>query len=142
MPSIRTATPRDVPGIATVVEQVFGEVVELEYCRQLISRGQQYVYVAVDAASVLGFVSAFLSSPGDTGHRWEVDLLAVRQSNQRNGLGLRLLHASSEQAHAANAVSFSLYRIMEMSLLFIGHTQGLVMRSSFRLLRIKSFCRS
>ena len=83
---IRRATPQDVKGIATVVQDVWEQAIDLEVCHSQIKDDTCAVWVATEgegtSGEVAGFVSAFLTIGQDEVRRWEVDLLAVRRASR------------------------------------------------------------
>jgi L-amino acid N-acyltransferase YncA len=100
---VRRARLSDTEGIADVAKAVWGQDILSDVCEAQIEGNASALWVATEEAdrrhpaddpqpgTVIGFGSAFLTL-GARGHRrWEVDLVAVRQDNQGQGLGTQLI---------------------------------------------------
>ncbi len=115
MISLRRATGADIEGIATVVREVWKQEILPDVCRAHIEDDTCALWVATQDGEVVGFASALLTVAPDTG-RWEIDLLGVRRSNQRQGLGTRLIRHVSEagQQHGVS-LSRALVRVENLA---------------------------
>lgn len=100
MVEIRPAQVDDVAGIAAVIQDVWDDDIDQTNCQNLIDRKIQSVHVVMDQAEVAGFVSGFLTTSHEGIRRWEVDLIAIRKQNQRQGLAPQLLAAAWQDALA------------------------------------------
>jgi ribosomal protein S18 acetylase RimI-like enzyme len=90
-------TLRDAQGLIEVDGETFHQCrYTPDYLVQLLSEPGQWAAVALDGASVVGFVSAF-ATQSLAGRRWEVDELAVRPAYQGRALGTRLVALAVEQ---------------------------------------------
>jgi N-acetylglutamate synthase-like GNAT family acetyltransferase len=93
---LREATPADIPGIAAVVRDAWGQDILPDVCEAQTRCQACALWVAAEGDNVTGFVSAFLTVDKDGKRRWEVDLLAVRHANQGQRLGQQLVEAACE----------------------------------------------
>ncbi len=100
MIKIREATPADIPGIATVVHDTWGQDILPDVCTAQIDRDACALWVAAEGEDIAGFVSAFLTMDRKGTRRWEIDLLAVRSTSQGQRLGQRLVEAACQDAKA------------------------------------------
>jgi ribosomal protein S18 acetylase RimI-like enzyme len=91
---IRRAALEDVQGIATVIQDVWEQVIDVEVCHSQIKDKTCVIWVAIEEDKVAGFVSAFLTVGQNEVRRWEVDLLAVRQASRGQRLGQKLVEAT------------------------------------------------
>ncbi|MBN1813184.1 MAG: GNAT family N-acetyltransferase, partial [Anaerolineae bacterium] len=91
---LRKATPADVPGIASVVNDAWRQDILPDVCESQTHCQTCALWVAADGDDVAGFVSTFLTMDKDGKCRWEVDLLAVRHASQGQRLGQRLVEAA------------------------------------------------
>lgn len=66
------------------------------YLKALFSAPDHRAFVAVDSLQVVGFVEGFLTLSEDGLLRWEVDLLGVATGYQGQGIGTRLVAASTQ----------------------------------------------
>jgi L-amino acid N-acyltransferase YncA len=98
---LHKATPADVPGIAAVVRDAWGQDILPDVCEAQTRCQACALWVAAEEDDVAGFASAFLTADKDGKRRWEVDLLAVRHASQGQRLGQRLVEAAcaDERAH-------------------------------------------
>ncbi|KAB2906300.1 MAG: GNAT family N-acetyltransferase [Anaerolineae bacterium] len=103
MANIQRARADDVPGIAEVIKTVWNIDIDVPYAQELLSDQKQHAWVAVEAGQVIGFVSSFLNSVMGGVRRWEVDLLAVAPSAWGNGLGQKLIEATTQDARTYHA---------------------------------------
>jgi ribosomal protein S18 acetylase RimI-like enzyme len=96
---IREAVPADIPGIAAVVRDIWGQDILPDVCEAQTRCQECALYVATEGEDVAGFVSAFLTLDKDGNRRWEVDLLAVRPASR----GQRLVEAAcaDERSHGS-----------------------------------------
>ncbi|MBN1218536.1 MAG: GNAT family N-acetyltransferase [Anaerolineae bacterium] len=94
MMKIRRAIPEDAGGLATVVQEVWGQAIDLRTCHSQIKSDTGAIWVAVEGKEIAGFVSAFLTVSRDGVRRWEVDLLAVRPVYRGQQLGQKLVKAT------------------------------------------------
>jgi len=103
MTEIRRAVSEDVAGIAMIVQDVWQQEIDLEVCRGQLEDSSGAIWVAAEAGAIVGFVSAFLTVDQAGLRRWEVDLLAVRQTSRGYGLGQKLVAATwgDAQRHQA-----------------------------------------
>jgi ribosomal protein S18 acetylase RimI-like enzyme len=96
--TVRRATLEDVEGIATVIQDVWEQPIDVEVCHSQIKNETCAVWVATEgdgtSGEVAGFVSAFLTIGQDGARRWEVDLLAVRRASRGQRLGQKLVEAT------------------------------------------------
>ena len=88
---IRRAATDDAEGIGAVVHDVWGEEILPEVCQAQIEDDGSTLWVAERKNKILGFVSAFLTVDQAGERRWEMDLVAVRPTDQSKGLGQRLI---------------------------------------------------
>jgi L-amino acid N-acyltransferase YncA len=99
---IRKARALDIEGIADVVKDVWEQQILPDVCEAQIVGASSALWVATDdadeypagerhAGAVIGFVSAFLTADAWGHRRWEVDLVAVRQDGQGQGLGTQMI---------------------------------------------------
>jgi ribosomal protein S18 acetylase RimI-like enzyme len=94
-------TWRDAQGLVEVDGETFHQCHYTPgYLVQLLSEPGQWAAVALDGATVVGFVSAF-ATQSLAGRRWEVDELAVRPAYQGRGLGTRLVASALQQGAVA-----------------------------------------
>jgi L-amino acid N-acyltransferase YncA len=108
MITVRKAEPADVPGIGDVIRDAWKQDILPDVCEAQTRCQACALYVAAEGDDVAGFVSAFLTVDKDGKRRWEVDLLAVRHTNQRQRLGQRLVEAAcaderAQDVHLARA---------------------------------------
>lgn len=94
MADIHQAAPEDIAGIATVVREVWQREIDLDLCRSQIEDNSSAIWVASEELTIAGFVSSFLTVEGEGMCRWEVDLLAVRQTGRGQRLGQKLVEAT------------------------------------------------
>lgn len=92
MPDIRLAQIDDAEAVHRILQETWSESLLFDVFADHISSPAQQVFVAVDAAEVVGFLSAFLvSSPVP---RWEIDLIIVRSASQGKGIGTSLIQVA------------------------------------------------
>jgi ribosomal protein S18 acetylase RimI-like enzyme len=106
--TIRRADPADIAGIAEVVREIWDQEILPGVCQVQIDGDASALLVAVEErppARVVGFVSAFVTIDPRDGRRWEVDLLAVRQDLQGQGLGTRLIVEAGQEGEATGTSS-------------------------------------
>jgi ribosomal protein S18 acetylase RimI-like enzyme len=104
MVKIRHATTADITGIEDVVQAVWNdETVLPEVAEAQIEHPDASLWVADDDGQIAGFVSGFLTTSYEGEKRWDVDLIAVRPSDQSEGLGRSLIATIwiDAQAHEA-----------------------------------------
>ena len=89
MLDIRLARPDDAQAVHLILQKAWGDSLLFDMFINHISSSEHQVFVAVDAGKIAGFLSAFLL-PTQT-PRWEIDLLAVRLTSQRKGIGTSLI---------------------------------------------------
>lgn len=106
MANIQRARAEDVDGIAEVIRNVWKLEIDVPYVQKLINSKKQLSWVAIDEGKVCGFVSSFLTTVQGGVRRWEVDLLAVEPAAQGQGLGPKLVEATTQDGKAFN-VKFS-----------------------------------
>jgi N-acetylglutamate synthase-like GNAT family acetyltransferase len=94
MITMRKATPADVPGIATVTRDVWGQDILPDVCEEQTHCQVCALYIVEEAGDIAGFVSAFLTVDNVGNRRWEVDLLAVRPASQGQRLGQQMVEAA------------------------------------------------
>lgn len=95
--AIRPARREDADGIAAVLQELWCQDLEIDVFHAHLTDECCAVWVATENGEVVGFLSAFLTQR-DNVRRWEVDLLAVRHTSQRKGLGGKLVEATREDA--------------------------------------------
>jgi GNAT superfamily N-acetyltransferase len=93
--AIRMATAGDAPGIAAVAASVWPEEpLDAATIATLLPEPMRCTHVAVQGATIVGFVDGFITRASDGTARWEVDLLAVSPRAQGRRLGRSLVAAS------------------------------------------------
>jgi ribosomal protein S18 acetylase RimI-like enzyme len=97
---IREAIPADIPGIAAVVRDIWGQDILPDVCTAQIDRDACALWVTAEGEDIAGFISAFLTLDRKGTRRWEIDLLAVRRASQGQRLGQRLVEAACQDAEA------------------------------------------
>jgi len=105
MVKIRHATPADIAGIEEVVKAVWAdETVLPEVAEAQIAQPDASLWVADVDGQIAGFVSGFMTMSYENEKRWDVDLIAVRPSDQSEGLGRSLIATvwTDAQAHSAD----------------------------------------
>ncbi len=113
---LRRAVVSDVEGIGDVVREVWGQEILPDVCRAQIEDVECELWVAEGDDDVLGFISAFLTVDGDGHRRWEMDLVAVRPSQQGRGLGQRLIRRACQGAVRLDAaVARALIRLSNVA---------------------------
>lgn len=105
MIGFRLAQAQDVEAIGLLIEQCLNETPN----RVQIGAGigpavARAVTLAVNNEEVVGFVAGFKTLSPDEVQRWEIDLLAVRPAEQRQGIGRQLINASVERGRGSGAV--------------------------------------
>lgn len=98
MANIQRARAEDAAGIAEVIRNVWNTEIDVPYTQKLINNQKQLAWVAVAEEMVVGFVSSFLTTVQGGVRRWEVDLLAVNPEAQGQGLGVKLVEATTQDA--------------------------------------------
>ena len=89
MLDIQLARPDHAQAIHLILQKTWGDSLLFDVFMDHISSPEHQVFVAVEAAEVAGFLSAFLvSSPIP---RWEIDLIIVRSGFQGRGIGTSLI---------------------------------------------------
>lgn len=118
MIGIRRARLTDIEGIADVVKDVWEQDILTDVCGAQTEGDLPALWVATDEADgphpadrrhpaeLVGFVSAFLTVGASGLRRWEIDLVAVRQDSQGQGLGTQLIRRICEVG-ASNEVSLA-----------------------------------
>jgi len=91
---IRRATPHDIKSIAEIIRLAFDDIVDIERVSQLLTFSHNFVYVAVQLGTVVGFVENFVTVSQDKQIRLELDLLAVHPNARGQGIGKKLIEAS------------------------------------------------
>lgn len=113
---LRRAVVSDVEGIGNVVREVWGQEILPDVCRAQIEDVECELWVAEGEDDILGFISAFLTVNKDGHRRWEMDLVAVRPSQQGRGLGQRLIRRACEGAVRVDAaVARALIRLSNVA---------------------------
>jgi ribosomal protein S18 acetylase RimI-like enzyme len=102
---VRKATHADVPGIAAVVRDTWGQDILPDVCEAQTRCLTCALWVAAEGDDVAGLVSAFLTVGNNSHRRWEVDLLAVRRASQGQRLGQRLVEAACRDAQALGVLT-------------------------------------
>ncbi|MFQ6101394.1 MAG: hypothetical protein ACE5R4_18225 [Armatimonadota bacterium] len=72
MIDLRKATPANIPGIAAIVRDVWGQDILPDVCQAQTRCQACALYVAAEGDDVAGFVSAFLTLDKDGNRRWEI----------------------------------------------------------------------
>lgn len=112
---IRRAATDDVQGIGAVVRDVWGQEILPEVCQAQIEDDGSTLWVAERKNKILGFVSAFLTVDQAGERRWEMDLVAVRPTDQGKGLGQRLIgQAYQEGARHGVGVARALIQVRNL----------------------------
>lgn len=95
---IRRATIHDIDPIAKIIQLAFDDNVGIERVKQLLTLSHNYVFVAVEADSIVGFVENFLTVSQENNIRLELDLLAVHPDARGQGIGKKLIETSIDLA--------------------------------------------
>ena len=66
-----------------------------------VTQGHRLLFVARDAAGIVGTVQAILSQPENQPHRADVAKMLVHRRGRRGGLGAALIQAAEDGARAA-----------------------------------------
>lgn len=99
---IRHGTIHDIDAIAEIIKLAFGDIVDKERIKQLLTISHNTVYVAVQSEIVVGFVENFVTVSQDNDIRLDLDLLAVHPDARGQGIGKKLIEASINLARQLN----------------------------------------
>ena len=106
MIGFRLAEREDANDINMLIEQSFqeGPAHERQLLEGLEHGVDRAVTLAMSDEGPLGFVAGFTTISPEGFQRWEIDLLAVHPSHQRQGIGRQLINASVEMGRRSGAV--------------------------------------
>ena len=105
--NIRHATPADAVALQAIKRAVWPEEdADLAAIAVALNQPDHQTQVAVAAdGTVIGFADGFLTLAADESRRWEVDLLAVHPTHQRQGTGQALVAAVTAAGRDFGAVT-------------------------------------
>ena len=106
MSDIRLAHHDDAEAIHLILHETWGESLLFDVFMDHVSSPEYQVFVAVNGGEIAGFLSAFLVPSRVP--RWEIDLILVRSTSRKMGIGTSLIeealtHGSNLGARWAKA---------------------------------------
>lgn len=97
--TVRRADPQDIEAIAYVMQDAFGQEIDLAFGAELIADKHHPMVVAeAPGQGIVGLVATFMTVVHTAVRRWEIDLLAVHSAARGQGIATQLLKSTSQDA--------------------------------------------